>query len=390
MALPLRYNLRNLLVRKLSTALTFTVVTIVVAVLCILLSFASGIRASLNATGSPLNIVVLKKGATAESTSFINPDELARVLQTPGVIRDASGRPFVSPELCVQTSIPRRGDDPSLANVAVRGVDDVAFNVHTEIHIVEGRMLEQGAPEAIVGRQARDRYQNLQIGGEVLMGKSGNRTFKVVGIFEASGGALESEIWTGRTILSNVFGRNFVSSAVLRVAEPGQASEAMAYIKGPVVRLNAKTETEYYAELSTKTTEIVVLTSILIGIMGLGASFAVANTMYASVDGRRREIAMLRTIGFKRESIIAAFLLESLLICSTACALGITLSLFFDGSRKDFFSDTTFTVLAYELRVTPQIMAVALVAAVGVGLAGGLAPALRASRIQIIEALRKA
>jgi len=390
MALPIRYNLRNLTVRKLSTALTFTVVSIVVAVLCILLSFAAGIRASLTATGSPLNIVVLKKGATAESTSYIDQEELARLTQTPGVRRDANGQPFISPELCMQTTIPRKAKDAAPANVAVRGVDDVAFDVHTEVRVIEGRRFRQGQMEALVGKQARDRYQNLEVGGEVVAGKTDSRQFEVVGVFEAGGGALESEVWFGRTVLSNAYDRSQVSSATLRVWDEAQAAEAIEYIKGPVVRLNAKGEAEYYRDLSTKTAEIVVLTSILIAIMGVGASFAVANTMYASVDRRRREIAMLRTIGFPRRSIVTSFLLESLLITTAACALGIVLSLFVHGTRQDFFSDTTYTVLAYELRVTPEIVGSALGVGVLVGLIGGLAPALRASRVQIIEALRKA
>lgn len=390
MTIPLSYNVRNLFVRKLSTSLTFTVVTVVVAVLCILLSFAAGIRESLKASGSPLNVLVLKTGATAESTSIIDPDEANRLVQTPGVAVDAAGRPLISQELCVQTSIPRRGPDATPANVAVRGVDEAAFKVHTEVRLIEGRMFEHGQPEVIVGKQARDRYQNLEVGGEVLLGRSGSRLFKVVGVFEAAGGALESELWAGRSSISDAFDRRFVSSAALRMADGRAALEAIRYIKGPSVRLNAKTETDYYEDLTSKTREIVMLTTILITIMGIGAAFAVANTMFASVDSRRREIAMLRTIGFARRSIILSFIFESLLICVSACLVGVGASMFVNGSRQDFLSDTTWTVLAYELRVTPEIFVSALVLSTAVGLVGGLAPALKASRIRILDALRKA
>lgn len=390
MALPISYNIRNLFVRKLSTALTFTVVSVVVAVLCILLSFAAGIRASLKASGSAANVLVLKTGATAESTSIIDPEEANRLMQTPGMAMDEAGRPLASMELCVQTSIPRKGPDGTPANVAVRGVDDAAFHVHSEVRLIEGRMFEHGQHEVIVGRQARERYQNLEIGGEVLLGRTATRRFKVVGVFEAAGGVLESELWAGRTSISDAFNRRFVSSVAIRMNDPAAAPAAIDYIKGPAVRLTAKTETEYYEDLSTKTREIVMLTSILIGIMGIGAAFAVANTMYASVDSRRREIAMLRTIGFARSSIVVSFILESLLICVTACLVGIGASLFVDGSRQDFLSDTTWTVLAYELRVTPDIFLSALLLSTVVGLFGGLAPAMKASRIRILEALRKA
>ncbi|MCK6456161.1 MAG: ABC transporter permease [Phycisphaerae bacterium] len=389
MALPLYYNWRNLFVRKLSTMLTFAVVAVIVLVLAVLLSFAAGIRASLASSGSRSNIMVLKPGATAESTSIILPDEISKLVQAPHVARGGDGRPLVSEELCVQTSIPR-STDGTLANVAVRGVAPVAFDVHREVRLIEGRRFDDGALEVIVGKAARDRYANLQIGGEVPLGKLSNRTYRVVGVFEAGGGALESEIWAGLTSIRDSFDRRFSSSAVLALDDAVRADETIAAINGPSIQLEARRESDYYIELSRKTREIVLLTSILIGIMSIGAVFAVANTMYASVDGRRREIAMLRTIGFSRGAILTAFLIESMLICVVACAAGIGGSLLLSGSRQDFLSDTTWTVLAYELRITGDIVVSALGLAVVVGAVGALAPALRASRIRVIEALRKA
>jgi putative ABC transport system permease protein len=390
MPLPLYYNWRNLLVRRVSTALTFVVVAVVVLVLVVLLSFAAGIRASLAASGTDDNLIVLKPGATAESTSLILPDEANRVYQTPGVARSAAGQPLISQELCVQTSIPRRDSAGTLANVAVRGVDDVAFDVHREIRIIEGRPFVQGALEIIVGKAARDRYTGLEIGRSLPLGRLANRNFEVVGVFEAGGGALESEIWAPRTILADVHHRSMISSIMLRLAEPARADEAIAYIDGPAVELDAKRETAYYHELSRTTREIVMLTTILVGIMAIGAAFAVANTMYAAVDSRRREIAMLRTIGFGRTAIVLAFVIEALLICLTACLAGLALSFFFDGSRRDFLSEMTYTCLAYEQRVTASVVASALSLAVCVALLGAIAPAVRASRVRVIEALRKA
>ncbi len=390
MALPLSYNWRNLFVRKLSTTLTFVVVMVVVCVLTILLSFAAGIRASLAASGSPRNLIVLKPGATAETTSFLLPEEAARLTATPGVARDAEGRLLISNELCAQTSIPRRGPRGTMANVAVRGVDDIAFTIHDNVRIIGGRRCRSGALEAVVGKAAQQRYAGLDLGGELPIGRLGNRTFKVVGVFEAGGSATESEIWVPRTAAQDAYGRRFTTSALIRLEDPARASEAIAYINGPAVNFQAKLETDYYEELSSKTREIIVLTSVLVGFMAIGAAFAVANTMYAAVDGRRREIAMLRTIGFPRGSILIAFVIESLLICTSACVVGLALSLLASGSRQDFLSDTTWTVLAFELRVTPGIQATALSVAMAVGIIGSLAPAVRASRTHVIEALRKA
>lgn len=390
MALPLSYNWRNLFVRKLSTILTFTVVTVIVAVLAILLSFAAGIRASLAASGSPQNLLVIQNGATAESTSILRPDETGRLVQAPGIGHSKSGELLLSQELCVQTNVPRGEGGEGHANVAVRGVEPIAFAVHPEVRLVEGRMFGEGEMEVIVGKAAAERYPTLNVGRKIEIGRSSNRVYEVKGIFEAGGGALESEIWARRSNLSDSYDRRFVSSVFLRLDRPEAADAAIAYIKGPAVRMKALRETKYYEELSSKSREIVALTTVLIVIMGIGACFAVANTLYAAVDGRRREIAMLRTLGFSRRAIITSFLFESLLICLTACVFGLTISFLVSGSRQDYLSDTTWTVLAYELKITPQIVLTALAVSTLVGVAGALAPALRASRTRIIEALRKA
>ncbi len=390
MALPFYYNWRNLRRRRLSVAMTFLLVGVVVFVLSALLSFAAGIRESLAATGSSRNVIVLKPGSTAESTSILLPAEAARIVQAPNIARGSTGQLLISPELCVQTNIPRRGPVGTPASVAIRGVDDIAYELHSEVKIIEGRIPRQGTMEIIVGKAARDRYRNLDVGGQLEMGRLANRVFSVVGVFESGGGALESEIWAPRTMLEDAFNRRFLSSVVVRLEDPRRAQETIDYLTGPAVELDAELETKYYNELSTKTREIVFLTTVLISIMAIGAIFAVANTMYAAVDGRKREIAMLRTIGFARGSIMLSFVIESLLITTSACAAGLAASLFLNGSRKDFLSDTTWTVLAYELRITPTILLTAFGLATLVGVGGALAPALKASRLRVIEALRKA
>ncbi len=390
MALPLYYNWRNLWVRKLSTALTFSVVAVLVLVLCVLLSFAAGIRASLSVSGWPQNVMVLKPGSTAESTSIITPEEYGRIVQAPDIARNPDGEMLISQELCTQTSIPRRNAQRNMANVAVRGVDETAFSVHPEVKIIEGRKFLPGQLELIVGKAARERFENLQIGGEVRLGRQANRLYKVVGVFDTGGGAFDSEIWGLRSQIGDSFNRRFISSAVVRLRDPNDATRCIDYINGPAVALESKRETEYYSELSEKTRDIVILTTILIVIMSIGAAFAVANTMFAAVDGRRREIAMLRTIGFGKAAIIISFVTESLLVCIVACLAGLAGSLLFTGTRQDFLSDTTWTVLAYELRITPVIAGTALGLACVVAVLGALAPALRASRVRVIEALRKA
>lgn len=396
MALPLYYNWRNVLARKLSTTLTFVVVAVVVLVLALLLSFAAGIQASLAVSGRPDNLIVLKPGATAESTSILRPEEVSRLVQIPGLARTSTavdGLPadtaLLSPELCVQTTLRHHGNADLTANVAIRGVDDVAFAVHSNLRIREGRRFQQGALEAIVGRAARDRYAGLQIGDEIGLGRSGDRKYTIVGVFDAGGAAIESEVWAPRSMVADSYQRPFASSVCVRLTSAAAAAAAIAYVNGPVVGLEGKTETRYYEELSRTTRGIVILTTVLVGIMAIGAVFAVANTMYTAVDGRRREIAMLRTLGFGRGAIMLSFVIESLLICVAACACGLGVSLLFNGTRQDYMSEVTFTALAYELRVTPGIVLSALGMAVVVAVGGALAPAARAARINILQAVRK-
>lgn len=390
MALPLTYNIRNLFVRKVNTALTFVVIGVVVLVLSVLLSFAEGIKASLHSSGRSDNLLILKPGATAESTSIIQLGEADRVVQTPHLAFSAAGEPMVSREICVQTTIRRLGRNGRPANVAVRGLDPIAFEVHPEIRIIDGRRFHEGALECIVGKAARDRYAGLSIGSDVNMGRAGNRLYRVVGVFDAGGTAIESEILAPRTMVSDSYHRPLVSSIVARLTGPEHVPAAIDYVNGPAVELEGRRETDYYADLSSKTKEIIALTSILVTIMAAGAAFAVANTMYAAVDSRRREIAMLRTIGFSRRAVISAFVIESVLVSVVACGAGLAASLCFAGWRTDYLSDTTWTVFAYEVKVTPQVGLIAVALALVVGVLGALFPALRASRIRIIEALRQA
>jgi putative ABC transport system permease protein len=390
MTLPLSYNWRNLLARKLNSALTFFVVAVVVFVLACLLSFTSGIRASLAVSGSDRNLIVIKPGATAESTSLLWPDDVARLMPTPGVaVLDAQGDLALSRELCVQVTLPRRARDAVPANVAVRGVDDVARFVHDEVRILSGRWLRQGAPEVLVGKAAQQRFDGLAEGQTVQLGRTAQHAFTVVGVFEAAGGALESELWAPRTMLADAFDRRFVSSVVLRMAPDADPQGALRFLARPDVDLQARREREYYAEVSEKTAEIVVLTSVLVGIMAIGAAFAVANTMFAAVDGRQREIAMLRTLGFPRSAILTAIIVEAVMICTLAWACGLAAATLLHGRQQDYMSDSTFTVLAYNLRLTPTSGLVALLLSTGVGVAGSLAPAVRAVRRGIVAGLRR-
>lgn len=388
MALPLSYNWRNLYVRKLNSGLTFLVVAVVVFVLAVLLAYVAGIKASLLASGQATNLLILKPGATAESTSFVRPEEANLLFSTPG-LASSDGRLLLSKEICVQTNLQRRNNPGHPGNVAVRGVEEPSFDIHSEVKIVQGRRFHPGALEAIVGSAAQKRFEGLEIGQMLPLGRTGLQVFEIVGVFDSGGGAMDSEIWAPHAQIADAF-RRINSVVALRLSDPKFIKPAKEYIASPAVNLNAQTEPEYFQELSRTTREIIALTSILVGIMAVGAAFAVANTMYAAVDRRRREIAMLRTLGFSRGSVIGSFVLESVLLCGAACIVGLLASLGLNGLKQDFLSNTTWTVLAFEFRMTPGIIATALTLALVVAVLGALAPAVRAARVSIIDALRRA
>jgi len=386
--LPLSYNWHSLFVRKQSALLTFVVVATLVFVLSVLLSFIAGLRESVAASGSADSIIVLAPGATAESTSLILPEQVARLTQVEGVRLDDSGMPMLSLETYVQTMLVKKGSRTP-AYVGVRGVDDIAFELHRGVRVVQGRRFKSGMREVIVGKAALARYEGIMPGSEVALGRLGNQTFSVVGVFEANGGALENEIWAPRTILADSYDRHFISSVYLEVAKDKSPAEILARITGPSSNLGARTESDYYEELLVKTREVVSLATFLVAVMSMGAIFAMANTMFAAVDGRRQEVAMLRTLGFGRWSIGFSFVTESFLLCAGATAIGLLGSIVTSGAPQDFLSDASWTAFAYERRVTPKICVVALGVSTMVGVLGALLPAWRATRIQAAAALRR-
>jgi len=393
MALPLIYNWRNLFVRKSSTLLTFGVVALIVFVLTWALAFGEGLRDSLKAGGALDKLILIKPGATGESTSFITLEEVRQLNQLPHVARTASGEPAVSGEVVTQTSLPRKNDPSQQSMVAIRGVESIAFDIHRTLRMIEGRVFNQSADEIIVGKSIVDRVNGVQVGGTIVMGYDGGRAFTVVGIFEAAGGPLESEIWCSLSPIRDVFNRqSMVSSVAVRLETPSAAKALIEQLKNPPYVLQAKTEQQYYQDLADRSSQILNLTLILVAFMAFGACFAVANTIYAAVDGRTKEIAMLRTIGYTPGAVISSFIIEAVFICGTACVVGAALACFAltFTTKQEFLSDATWSTFAYDMKVTPGILAWSMGAALAVGFIGAIVPAYKASRMNILSALRRA
>lgn len=391
--LSLLYHWRNLFVRRTMTVLTLLVIATVVGTFTWLIGFHSALNSSLEMASDDRKIVVLQRGSLSESNSALPPDDFNRLSQTPGVAVDAiSGAAEISPEMLVMVSLPRTRDQgATYANVAVRGVTDAAFRVHRNI-VRPPRSFSTGSPEVIVGLAAAKQFRGLEIGQKVRLGFSNNREYEVVGHFSAGGGPMESEIWGYLPSLQSAYGRTVYSSAALRLAEGASAADAVAAIEGPAIQLAGLTEADYWKNQSTNVKTYQAFCLILVVMMTLAAIFAIANTMFAAVAGRSREIAMLRTIGYPRRRILLGFVLESAILAALGGLLGVAgagVYLAAAGNTKDMFGASTFTSLAFEIRLTLPLAAAAIGVFMVVGVLGAGFPAWRAARANVLTALRE-
>lgn len=390
MALPFRYNVLSLRARPTSTLSSIGLIAVVIAAFCYLQAVTDSAFRMMAGSGDPNTIIVLAQAATSETVSALSKDAVNKLQGVPvGVRRGAA--PLISPEL-VGIAGAAMPDDPNVTvNAAVRGVDlDLATAVrHGRVRMVAGQPFQPGAYEVIVGQTAARTYHKYGIGDEILLGSRGIRPFKVVGIFTTDGTAADSEVWGYAETLRDLYSRTGYSSARLLVSGEQEGRELIRYIEGPEVELTAMTERDYFRELNTNQTVTQYLSVAMIAIMGIAAAFAVANTMYAAVAGRTREIGMLRAIGFGRTSILNGFLLEGLLLSLAGGLLGCGLSMVFNGAQRNMLP-ATFTTVAYSLQITPKIVGVSLAVALGIGLAGSLAPAWRAARLNLVSSLREA
>lgn len=393
MALPVNYHWRNLFVRKATTVLTILVIAAVVGVFTWMLGFRSAVQSSLDVAGDERKIIVLKKGATAESNSAISIEDFNKLSQLSEAQRQtATGQALLSPEMIVQVNLPRlRDGGATFANVAVRGVTEDAFAVHSNVRPL-GQRFSTAEREVIVGLAASKLFGGLKIGDVINIGYGGDRGYKVVGYFSAGGGPMESEIWGYLPSLMNSYNRTMYSSVSLRLAEGADADSVIKLIDGPSIQLAGKTEKAYWAEQTTLMQFYLSVVGALVAVMSMAAVFAIANTMYSVVAGRTREIAMLRTIGFAGRQILTGLVLESVMISilgGVFGCLGCMAWLQFAGNTKDMFGATTFSSLAFEIHLTPVIAIGAMSMVTVLGVLGALMPGLRAARIEVLTALRE-
>lgn len=386
MAIPIRYNVGNLLARRLSTTLTALGIALVTWVFIFTLALAGGFEAALKQTGSPDNAIVIRRGGTVELTSIVMRDEARSVTSYPEIARGPDGLPLASPELLVVINIERRGGGgPS--NVTVRGASPASLAIRPGLRLAQGRMFRPGLDEIVVGSLIAKRFEHCGYGDRISFN---GRTWTVVGILDGRGTATDSEIWGDVEVFQQVFDRPIYSSVTVRLADRSYFAALAKRIEAdPRLSLQAVREDRFYDAQAGPLGRLFRALGLFITIiLSLGAVFGALNTMYAAVGSRTKEIGTLMAIGFSRGAVLLSFLLESVLLAVAGGVVGCLLSLPVSGITAG--TSSNFSELAFRFVVTPATLAQGLAFAALMGLVGGYFPARKAAGRVVVEALREA
>ena len=387
MGVPLSYSFRNLWTRRLTTVLTASGMALVGFVFASMLMLAQGLRKTLVETGSKENAVVIRKGSQTEVQSGIDRLQASIVETQPEVTLGQDGQPLLAKEIVVIMNLPRRGMNNKESMITVRGVGTESLALRPQVKLLEGRMPRPGSSEIVTGRSVAGRFQGAGM-GEIL--RFGMRDWQVVGIFDAGNTGFSSEIWGDADQLMQTFRRQAFSSILFRMRDPFQFTAMKKRIEGdPRLTLDVKRETRYYEEQSEMMTKFLrILGMSLTVIFSLGAIIGAMITMYGAVATRTGEIGTLRALGFQRTSILAAFLLESLFLGLTGGCVGLFFASFLQLLTISTMNFQTFSELAFSFTLTLDIVYKALIFALVMGFVGGVLPAVRASRMNIVDSLR--
>lgn len=387
MKIPLSYSLRNLLTRRMTTVLTASGMALVVMVFAATLMLTDGLQKTLVETGSPDNVIVIRKGSQSEVQSGVERHQAYIVESQPEIAAGSDGSRLLAKELVVLINLPKR-DSNKPANVVIRGVSAASLALRPQVRLVEGRMPQPGSAEIMAGGSIARRFQGAGIGEHLRFGM---RDWTVVGIFDGGVTGFNSEIWGDADQLMQAFRRPVYSSMLFKLADSGSFERLKENIESdPRLTLEVKREPRYYLDQSEAMTKFLnILGMTLTLIFSLGAIIGAMITMYASVANRVAEIGTLRALGFQRSSILAAFLSEALLLGLIGGLVGVSCASFLQLVTISTMNWQTFSELSFSFRLTVATAMKSICFSLVMGLAGGLVPALRAGRISIVDALRE-
>ncbi|MFH1703630.1 MAG: ABC transporter permease [Nitrospirota bacterium] len=387
MKIPLLYSLRNLWTRRLTTVLTASGMALVVFVFAAILMLAEGLRKTLIETGSYDNVVVTRKAAVSEVQSGVDRLQASIVETQPEVALGSEGQRLLSKELVVLITLPRRGSDKP-ANVVIRGIGGSSLKLRPQIKLIEGRMPRPGSSEIIAGQSIAKRFKGGGV-GETL--RFAMRDWTVVGVFDAGNTGFSSEIWGDVDQLMQAFRRPVYSSVIFKLRDSSEFEAAKLRLEhDPRLTLDALRETKYYEKQSEMMAKFLRILGIsLTLIFSIGAIIGAMITMYAAVANRTNEIGTMRALGFQRVSILMSFLMESLFLAFIGGCIGLFFASFLQLFTVSTMNWQTFSELAFSFSLTLEIISIALLFALVMGFIGGVLPAFRAARMNIVDALWK-
>jgi putative ABC transport system permease protein len=379
MKIPINYIARNLWVRKLTTALTAGGMALVVFVFAAVLMLDAGLKATLVATGSDDNVVIIRQGSQTEVQSGLLRDQAALIEAAPEVARGADGRALVSKEVVVLNSLPKIDEPTKRSNVVVRGVSAIGLTLRPQVQIVAGRMFRAGSSEIVVGRSIARGFAGVEIGQELSFA---GRAWTVVGIFDAGRTAFDSEIWGDVEQMMQAFRRQSYSSVIARLATRDSIAPLRARLdEDPRLKVDMKREPQFYADQSAGLSTFITLLGMALSVIfSAGAMIGATITMYAAVATRTGEIGTLRALGFQRSSILVAFLAEALLLALVGGLAGLAGASFLTAITVSTTNFQSFSELAFSFVLTPTLSSLYAIAfALAMGFVGGFLPAIKAS-----------
>jgi putative ABC transport system permease protein len=385
--IPIKYNVRNLRVRWKTTLLTVLATGLVVWSSCILFGMVEGLEYSLTISGDPLDLIVMRKGSSNEVGGGFLSDKADDLINLPGIARDEERNPLAAKELL---NIPLADrTNGTRTNIILRGVQPASRKLRPDFKIVDGKDFEQGKGECIVSRKLSRSFKGAQVGGLLDFGEK--ERYRVVGTFSAGGSAAESEIWADlKDVEKNTGREGSVSSVQMRAASLDDYTRLRKTIEDDTqFKLAAIPESLYFESQSRSGAFLKVVGTLIAVLLTFGAMFAAANTMFAAVKSRTREIGTMRALGFSQVDILVSFLSESLILCTLGGLLGLLATVPLSALTLETSNFNTFASMSITFRFGPLVMTVALVMTLAMGLFGGMFPALRAVRLDVISALRE-
>ncbi|MEI8134344.1 MAG: ABC transporter permease [bacterium] len=390
MKIPLSYSFKNLWTRKVTTIMTLGGVGLVVFVFCAVLMLAAGLERTLVATGSDDNAIILLKSAESETLSQIPLDVTDILASQPEVAVGSDGKPILSREVMTMINLQKKGTTSSdLANINVRGVSPAGVALRPQIKITEGRMFNFGTSELIVSQKIISGFEGARLGGAL---KFGGRNWNIVGLFDGGNSAFSSEIWADNSQIMQAFNRQEAfSDIIFRLKNTEGLNSLKSKIEADPRLNNFKVlhEKDFYAAESEELAAFIrILGMVITIIFSFGAMIGAMITMYAAVANRTVEIGTLRALGFRRRSVLGAFLFESLFLALIGGGIALCAAFFLTFLSVSTTNFTTWSEISFNFALSPGIVMATLIFSIIMGFVGGFLPSFRASRLDIITALR--